>query len=84
MQIVNTLAYDPQKGLTRKDIFTKDDRISNASDDEMIMDGRDLYVLPGLCDLHFHGANGCDFMDAGNDTLEKLVCYEAYKSVLRP
>mgnify|MGYP002518712521 CR=1 FL=1 len=56
MQIVNTLTCDRQKVLT-----SKDDRISNASDDKVLMDGRDLFVLPGLCDLHFYSANGCDF-----------------------
>ncbi len=81
MQIVNTLAYDPQKGLIRKDIFIKDDRISDISEDSLIMDGRDLYVLPGLCDLHFHGANGDDFMDGNDDTLEKLAHYEAYNGI---
>ena len=32
--------------------------------DDTIIDASGLYVIPGLVDIHIHGAMGCDFMTA--------------------
>lgn len=36
-----------------------------------------LYAIPGLVDLHFHGAAGCDFCDGTVEAIEKIAAYEA-------
>lgn len=45
------------------------------------MDGKDLYVLPGLVDIHTHGALGEDFSDGEPTGLDKLEQYYAAHGV---
>lgn len=47
-----------------------------------IMDGEGLYAIPGLVDIHFHGAVGHDFCDADEEELQKIAEYEADNGVL--
>ena len=48
---------------------------------ETIIDARGLYVLPGLVDIHTHGAVGVDFCDAKQEELCKLEAYQAQNGV---
>ena len=48
---------------------------------ETIIDARGLYVLPGLVDIHTHGAVGVDFCDAKHEELCKLEAYQAQNGV---
>ncbi len=52
------------------------DAILNAKDKAEILDATDMYVLPGLVDIHLHGAVGYDVCDG---TLEALSAIEAYE-----
>ena len=44
-------------------IVEKDDYLRNAAG-EIIIDGAGLYAIPGLVDIHFHGAAGHDVCQA--------------------
>lgn len=47
-------------------------------------EGRDLhgsYVLPGLVDIHIHGAMGADFSDANPEELKRMAAYLAQNGV---
>ena len=46
------------------------------------IDADGLYAIPGLVDIHFHGAMGHDFCTATVDELEKIAEYEARHGVL--
>jgi len=46
-------------------------RLEKSSGLEVI-DGKGLYLAPGLIDLHIHGASGYDTMDASSEALEKI------------
>lgn len=46
------------------------------SADEDIVDAVGFYVIPGLCDIHTHGAMGFDFSDGDEDGLRKIAEYE--------
>lgn len=46
------------------------------------IDADGLYAIPGLVDIHFHGAVGYDFCTATVDELEKIAEYEARHGVL--
>lgn len=37
----------------------------------------DLFILPGLVDIHLHGCNGFDFCDGTEEAFERIVSYEA-------
>lgn len=47
----------------------------NKSDGE-IADGGGAYLIPGLIDLHFHGAVGADVCDAREEALAAIAAYE--------
>ena len=50
--------------------------------DEEILDAGGAYALPGLVDIHFHGAVGHDFCDADEAGLQAIADFEASKGVL--
>lgn len=45
-------------------------------DDGEIIDAEGLFVLPGLVDIHSHGAAGADFSDGDPEGLKKILRYE--------
>ena len=51
-------------------------------DGEEVLDARGSYALPGLVDIHFHGAVGHDFCDADEAGLQAIADFEASKGVL--
>ena len=48
-----------------------------ASAGETVIDGQGLKAIPGLVDIHFHGAFGHDFMEATPQALSCIAKYEA-------
>lgn len=50
--------------------------------EETWLDAEGLYAIPGLVDIHFHGAVGHDFCDANEEGLQAIADYEAGKGVL--
>ncbi len=53
-----------------------------AASDEIVIDASGLYAIPGLVDIHFHGAVGHDFCDASLEGLAEIAEYEAKNGVL--
>ncbi len=51
-------------------------------DEGEVLDASGLYAIPGLVDIHFHGASGHDFCDAETDGLIEIAKYEAENGVL--
>lgn len=46
---------------------------------DTLIDGEGGYLLPGFIDLHCHGADGFDFMDASADEMKKIAdCHLAH------
>ncbi len=41
------------------------------------LDGKGMYAIPGLIDLHFHGCKGDDFCDGSRDAIARIAEYEA-------
>lgn len=58
------------------------DRYPESGNDETVIDASGLYMIPGLVDIHFHGAMGADFCDGTQETLQKIAAYEAENGVL--
>lgn len=48
---------------------------------EEILDGTDLYLLPGLIDIHTHGCAGHDFCDATQESLEAIANYQLQQGI---
>jgi len=41
-----------------------------------IIDASDLYAIPGLTDIHFHGCDGYDFCDGTKEALDAITHYQ--------
>lgn len=48
---------------------------------DQVIDADGLWVAPGLIDLHIHGCNGADTMDANPAALETMACFLAAHGV---
>ena len=81
MQIKNGLVFDLTEGFVSRDLYTEGTLISESSKDEVVIDATDCYVIPGLVDLHFHGAVGEDFSDASLEGLQKIADFELSEGV---
>ncbi|MDO5564184.1 MAG: N-acetylglucosamine-6-phosphate deacetylase [Eubacteriales bacterium] len=60
----------------KEDLFVGEDSLKDSQ-----IDATGLYAIPGLIDIHFHGANGYDFCDATNESLSEISKYEALHGV---
>lgn len=64
-------------------IRTRNGVITEVSDQEIIpeageeiIDASGSYVIPGLTDIHFHGAVGADLSDGTEEALQRIAAYE--------
>ena len=81
MRIINGHIFDLEKGFVERDLYTDGKFISETSDDSIVVDAKDCYVIPGLVDVHFHGAVGEDFSDATPEGLQKIADFELSQGV---
>lgn len=78
MIINNGLVFQEDKTFLQTDLYIKDGYIvpTSTDDDEEVIDAEGMYVLPGLIDVHSHGAVGHDFSDGNVDGLREILAYE--------
>ena len=57
------------------------DVTTDATADEEILDGSGCYAIPGLVDIHFHGAMGADVCDGTSEAFETIAKYEASRGI---
>ena len=85
MIVRNAKVFTDGCRFVEKDLVIRDGRIvfgaAPRADDE-IVDAGGAYALPGLVDIHFHGAVGHDFCDADEAGLQAIADFEASKGVL--
>lgn len=84
MKITGARVYTPEHIFSEQDIFIEGERIAAkaCSHEEECIHAEGLYAIPGLVDIHFHGAVGCDFCDASEKGLQKIAAYEAANGIL--
>ena len=85
MILQNALVYTPRHTFERGTIVIRDGRIvpfAAPEEGEEVLDAEGLYALPGLVDIHFHGAMGKDFCDGTEEAIQTLADFEASKGVL--
>lgn len=84
MIIRNGQVFTEDKTFTVKDIYIEDGII--VSDiiqvkEQTVVDATDCYVIPGLIDIHSHGALGYDFSDADEEGLRRILVYQRTKGI---
>ncbi len=79
MQIKNASVFSMEQGFVEKDIyiengyFVEEEQYTNEGE---VIDGTGCYVIPGLVDVHFHGALGEDFSDGTQEGMKRIAQYE--------
>lgn len=85
MIIKNALIYTPRHTFEEGSLTIRKGRIvpfAQPEEGEEIVDAKGAYALPGLVDIHFHGAMGKDFCDGNEEAIQTLADFEAGKGVL--
>lgn len=59
------------------DIVPEDYRSDQDTEIRQVIDAGGKYIVPGFIDIHIHGANGSDIMDASKESLENISSYLA-------
>ena len=87
MKIVGGRVFDGE-GFAHRDVVVEGDifaavTASGAAGkcDAEDIDATGCYVIPGLIDVHFHGAMGHDFCDASDEGIAAIARYEASRGV---
>ncbi|MSS63393.1 N-acetylglucosamine-6-phosphate deacetylase [Velocimicrobium porci] len=81
MIIKNGLVYTEQHTFEQKDIFIENGLFAKETSDSTVIDAQNLYVIPGLIDIHFHGCVGYDFCDGTTEAVKAMAEYEASEGV---
>ncbi len=81
MRFTGALTFDETKGFTHKDVFVDKGVFSSSSKDHLNFNLADHWIIPGLCDLHLHGAVGYDFSDGKAKALSEILKYEARSGI---
>lgn len=79
MIIRNGRVFEADGSFQIRDLYIKDHKIVASLDevtDFEIVDASGLLVIPGLVDIHSHGAVGHDFSDADSEGLKEILKYE--------
>lgn len=83
MVIKNVLAFG-ENGFEKRNIFAENGRITDFAPkfEGEIINGEGLLALPGLVDIHLHGAAGHDFCEGNETAIAAIAEYEASRGVL--
>lgn len=79
MIIRNGMVFQENKNFVQRDVYIENGRIVHSIqdvEDTTEVDAGGLYVLPGLVDIHSHGAVGHDFSDGDEEGLKEILKYE--------
>lgn len=76
MNIKNGIIFRPDNKFHEGDISVSGEIITSNSEDSEIIDASNLYIIPGLTDIHFHGCKGNDFCDGTIEAFNAIHEYE--------
>ena len=78
MIIKNGVVFDENCQFVKKDLYVEDGHFVTLQKlrSHECLDAKGQYVIPGLIDVHTHGAMGFDFSNSGLEDLIKIAQYE--------
>ena len=82
MKIIGAKVYTEDHVFKNRDIFISGERIVSLCDEGPVICAEGLYAIPGLVDIHLHGAAGHDFCEGSKEALDAVTEYEAERGVL--
>ena len=80
----NAYVFDCEKGFVFGGFSVENGCFSNVFSGDSNEDGVDLcgaHVIPGLIDIHIHGAVGADFSDGNQEGLDRMAAFLAKSGV---
>ncbi len=81
MRFYNGLIYKKDFTFHKCELYTEGRLISRESSDGKSYDLKGFRVIPGLIDIHLHGAVGHDFMEGTSEALSAIAAYEAKEGI---
>ncbi len=81
MVIKNAKVYTEDFCFQERDICVEQGVFADTASEQTIVYADDLYAIPGLIDIHLHGAVGQDFSDGSAEAVEKIAEYEAFHGI---
>lgn len=81
MRLTGAKVFDVQNGFVSRDVCIEGELLADHSSDGKSADLSGHYLIPGLTDVHFHGAKGHDFSDADPEGLQVMADYELSRGV---
>lgn len=84
MIIKNGIIFRDDKTFVKGNLYLEMGRIMKSArevTDNTEIDAEGLYVLPGLIDIHIHGAMGHDFSDNDIEGLQKILQFEYFHGI---
>ena len=79
MIIRNGLVFQEDGTFRKEDVYIENHKITDSEDkvtDKTEINAEGLLVIPGLVDIHSHGAYGYDFSDGDAEGLKEILRYE--------
>lgn len=79
MILKNGFVFQEDGSFVKKDLYIENGILAASEDeltDKAILDASGMKVIPGLVDVHSHGAYGHDFCDADPEGLKAILKYE--------
>ena len=75
--------FSEDQGFTPGDLGISQGQICppHSAEAGQILDAAGLYVIPGMIDIHCHGAKGSDFTDASPEAFASIARYELSQGV---
>ena len=80
MRLTGGKVFDVRDGFVQRDVCIDGECIADSCGCQAI-DLKGCYVIPGLTDVHFHGAMGHDFSDGDAEGLQAMADYELSRGV---
>ncbi|MDO4442502.1 MAG: N-acetylglucosamine-6-phosphate deacetylase [Slackia sp.] len=82
LKITGARVFDGDAFVAR-DLFVDDGRIVEEAPegDVCVIDAAGCYAIPGLVDVHSHGAVGYDFCDGTHEAIDAICRYQASRGV---
>ena len=81
MKITGAQVFEPRGTFVSRELYVDGCMLTDRDCGGEVLDAGGCYAIPGLTDIHFHGAVGCDFSDGDADGLAAIAEYELSRGV---
>lgn len=81
MRLTGGQVFDLKEGFLQRDLCTDGESIADRSADAVTIDVSACWVIPGLVDIHFHGAVGEDLSDGTPEGLQRIADHELSQGI---